>query len=223
MRAAMRPEPRAGTAPPPATPEEAERRRQVAAGWVRACGFGARHGSPDRLLSLRPWCSRAQSAIDHHIVPAVAGGSMVVITGPRGRGKTQVAAHVVHRWYARYGRTDSRRARYEVALGLMLRIKATYGDHDRRDSPAHPIASAIGAALLVVDEAHELASDHDRQQLTYIVDQRYLSRRPTVLIANAASDRVSLECVLGASILERARDGGVIVDCSPWADQRGRP
>jgi DNA replication protein DnaC len=138
-------------------------------------------------------------------------GSVVLVTGRRGAGKTLASAVLT----AEYCAAD-RSAKYAILTGFYLALKATF---DGVGNELEALQRFIAPDLLILDEIGEKPpSDWAGRLLTYLVDLRYGTMKPTLLIGNLKP--AELTPIIGPSIMDRARDGGAVIQFD-WASLRG--
>lgn len=184
---------------------EARRKLQL---WDMA-GVDERHRAAKigTLVKHEPWADALQEA--SHIVDA---GSTVVLLGKRGNGKTQMAVELIRRCCLQMQPAMYIRSR-EVGMALREAYKpgATKSEKQSVDHFVKP-------HLLVIDECQERPdSDWEIRTTTLILDKRYGSMRPTVLIANCTDQQ--FKNLMGASIVDRLFEGGAVIDFS-WESFR---
>lgn len=153
----------------------------------------------------------------------IGTGSLSVVVGPRGTGKTQAAVGVA-RMFEGYvadhrGSTDTACTRYTTAVELFMTIKETYGDNAQRSEKA-AIDLFVKPDLLVIDEVQERAgTEWENRLLVNIVDRRYAAMKDTILVGNLKPEDVQRE--LGTSIASRAQEtGGIYV--ADWPSFRAK-
>ena len=84
-------------------------------------------------------------------------------------------------------------------------MRETYNGGKKTETQV--LESYASPALLVLDEIGATSgSDHERQMLFELVNQRYEARRPTLLVSNLNAEEV--RAFLGERIMDRLRDGG---------------
>ncbi|MCE5310478.1 MAG: ATP-binding protein [Acidobacteriales bacterium] len=179
--------------------------------------FAAQTGVPDRYRSKWPfpqdleWLGRMEKikGQTHH-------GGMAVLIGPRGTGKTRLAAEAM-----RYHPCDGilLYARYTTAMGLFLRLRATYGGQSE-ESENDIVEAMATAPILTIDEIQERGhTAWEDRLLTHIIDRRYGAMLPTILIANLTIASLA-EC-LGESIVSRIQETGGIIRVEGQSHRRG--
>lgn len=134
------------------------------------------------------------------------GDGIVAIVGIRGTGKTQLAVAIALlglgvRWQS---------ALYRRAMDMFIALRATYDDAEKRESAL--IAQFVDTPLLIIDEMQERSqSEWEQRTLTHIIDRRYGSMRPTLMIGNFENAKAFASHV-GASIASRCVEtGGIMV------------
>lgn len=137
-------------------------------------------------------------------------GNSLVMCGSAGTGKTHLACAL-----ALAAMDAGYTARYATVVKAMRQVKDTYG----RGSEQSVIDAFVLADLLVLDEVGvQFGSDTERNIFFEIINDRYESRRPTIVISNL--DKSGMLHFLGERTMSRLLHGGVelIFD---WADYRG--
>ena len=119
--------------------------------------------------------------------PILDGGGVCVLYGDRGRGKTGIAV-----WLAWQRALHSQSPGHFLrAMQIFLRVRATF----RKDAPETEediVLDLQTTPLLVIDELHERSeSDWENRVLTEVMNGRYESRKPTILIANADREKLT--------------------------------
>lgn len=136
----------------------------------------------------------------------------LLFLGRPGTGKSHLACAVVQ---ALLPRRSARRYR-QVDLLRELR------DTRRRESPLTErefIERLAGLDLLVLDEVGaQPATEAERGQLFDVLDARYESRRPTLLVSNLNLEALQQE--LGERVIDRLREGERALVVFDWASQR---
>ena len=137
-------------------------------------------------------------------------GRLLIFTGDRGCGKTQMGVSLV-------GATCSREkaCKYHTANELFRRLRSPFDDDS--DDKYHRLMDELGGRtrdetveLLVIDEIHECkGSDWETHTLRDIIDARYTRELSTILISNESPEEVVAS--LGESITDRCRETGAII------------
>lgn len=148
------------------------------------------------------------------ILPMVMAGSMVVLAGDRGRGKTQIAT-----WLAwQRGQDGKPCGIYAKAFDLFSDVKGTWGKQST-DSESKIMDRYKHAVFLALDECHERGeTDWENRTLRNVLDHRYDACLPTVIIGNWLKPD-DVVASLGASISDRITETGGIVWCN-WQSYR---
>lgn len=188
--------------------------------WLLRAHLPTRHASRRELTGDR-WIKVRQ-----HVWKRVCdGGALVVLCGPRGTGKTQLAVEVVRAFLGTLApamavqmgrRFPDPPALYTTAAEMFRAIRTgMLGDEGERVA----VSAFTRPLLLVIDEAHERGNtDYEDRTMTQIVDARYREMRNTIILSNETGE--ALASSLGKSIISRATEcGGVIV--ADWVSFRG--
>jgi len=150
------------------------------------------------------------------ILEKLGNGSIFILTGPRGTGKTQLAA-AVGRYLAE---TKNQESSYTVLGELFTRIKGTFKS-DSPDSEESIVSSLSRSSLLVLDECHEITgTEWQGRILTLLIDSRYRERRDTIMITNQAQDAFLVS--VGESITDRIAECGYFIECDWPSFRRAR-
>lgn len=161
----------------------------------------------DTLMEHTPWRVKFGKLAD-----MLGTGFLVVMTGDRGRGKTQMAARLIHA-HVYAGGT----ARYATAMDIFIAVKAGYSN---KQSEMDSLKTFLSVDLLVMDEAHERGeTEWEQRLLTYLIDCRYRELRDTLLITNQT--RADFLTAIGASVASRITETGGVVECD-WESFRGK-
>lgn len=188
-----------------------EREEEAVRSW-EASGFPKRHRRACRCIRLDegPFLDALNRVWAACVDPK---GSIVAMLGDRGRGKTQAAALVAHRFAHELHRT----VRYSRLADLFAAIKHdVYGGAGGSEATVLRSMSRIG--LLVLDEVQERGeTDWEDKMLARIIDHRYGEMVPTLLIANSTVQ--AFGDAVGASVRSRIMETGTIVSCE-WGNYR---
>jgi DNA replication protein DnaC len=141
-------------------------------------------------------------------------GGMLALLGDRGTGKTQLAVELI-RAVCRETPLDNvvlewakppSLAVYARAREIGMKFRECY-DKDSTQTELSVVNLFVRPRLLVIDECQERPDkDHEIRTVSMILDKRYASMLPTVLIANC--DEKALLTLFGASVADRIKDGG---------------
>lgn len=141
------------------------------------------------------------------------GGALCGLVGPRGTGKTLIAA-----WLARelglHGYMSH--AFYFTGSDLFGLMKSWYSVPSSDAGHNNRLLSDV--PLLIIDEMQErVESEHEDKMLTHLIDKRYGLMKPTLLIANLMPDAFVKH--VGPSISSRIQEGGTLLVCN-WPSFR---
>lgn len=140
-------------------------------------------------------------------------GFIIALCGPRGTGKTQLAASL-----ARETASHTMTPMYQTAMGFFLDIKASF---DGKRSEKEVIDRYCRPSLLILDELQERGeTPWEDRLLTHLIDRRYGSERDTLLITNQTKESF-LESI-GESVASRISETGGVAVCN-WSSFRTNP
>lgn len=191
--------------------------------YVReAWGWGRKYCRPIPLHG-EEWLAAIETAR-----PVIETGGIVVMVGDRGPGKTQMAAELARKgaWpddRDEFTRADGlvvhrgKTALYRRAMDIFLDLRDASKNHVK--SSEKEVISKLGnVGLLVVDEFQERGdSEWENRIMKNLLDKRYASERPTIIIANMK--RREIFDALGASIVDRATENGKSIEFN-WPSYR---
>lgn len=188
--------------------EEARQQQQAKAERDRkvySCVMGAQ--LPARQFEARAaTLTGEQQLVMDAIMPILTTGGIVAMIGPRGTGKTHLAVKLV----IEHAKATLATARYAKTLDYFRELKDTFSK-ESSNSERDVVRTFTNYGLLVLDEVQERGgSEWELTQLTDLIDRRYSSRRPIVLISN--EKREALATSLGASICSRLREDGDVFE-----------
>ena len=173
-------------------------------------GAWAQSGVPDRHrkmvdagMSFLSWGQNEEAAIQ--VSTAVYGGGLVMLLGPFGTGKTQLAA-----WLVKAFCFEARKpAMYRRFADLISEMRDEC--YERGGSDARLMQKLSRVRFMVIDELHHRRwSEDESLWLMRLLDHRYGAGTPTLLIANLT--REAARESLDGSIIDRMRQGGAIVE-----------
>ncbi len=135
----------------------------------------------------------------------IRDGGIIALIGPRGTGKTRLAAEAMRDFAREHGH-------YTTAMGLFLRIRASYA-RNNDESEKEIVTHMTKTRLLVLDEVQERGNTAwEDRLLTHILDSRYGAMAPTIIIANLTESALA-DC-MGDSIISRLEETGGIIEIS---------
>lgn len=144
---------------------------------------------------LRAW-TRVQSLLKSPM------GALIVLLGPRGCGKTQLAVAAMDLV------CHSAQARYATAMEIFLELRGSFGPA-AKESEKSVLERFCTPGLLVIDESQERGeTPFEDRALNFIIDKRYRECLPTIVISNQTAPEFFK--AMGASITDRAHEGGAV-------------
>jgi Cdc6-like AAA superfamily ATPase len=156
------------------------------------------------------------------IVTRLGSGSIFILTGTRGTGKTQIATAVA-RSVCESANRDQRRvlAEYSVLGEVFTEIKGTF--KSGADASEDAIVGKLSRVrLLVLDECQEITgTDWQNRIFTLLVDARYRSNLDTILITNAT--QTDFLASAGESVADRIAECGYLIECDWPSFRRATP
>jgi len=161
------------------------------------------HGKRELYEHQLPWWEA--------IVRTMHKGAISILWGGRGKGKTHLACHAGLTWYSYCWHEVNGAARYYRLNELMNRHVNWCRMEPHKRSGDAPLDEAAGCGLLVLDEMHEgTGSDWQVSSIVTLLDQRYASQMPTLLLTNHTPEDLGKH-VIGYSALDRVKEGGSII------------
>jgi DNA replication protein DnaC len=149
------------------------------------------------------WCKLSQ---------ALGKGTLAVIIGTRGGGKTQMGVCAIRQACKR-----DHSALYTKALDFFLDVRGTY----RKDSGKgeQDVIEKYCEPFLLVIDAIENRSDSQFENLllNHLIDKRYDQEKDTVLIGNYTEQEFAAS--MGPSIVDRIHECGIKIVCN-WKSFR---
>lgn len=141
------------------------------------------------------------------------GGSLI-LTGNTGTGKTHLACAIAARIIPEHMAT--------VVFGsvswALRHVRSTYSKGSTR-TEQDAIDDLVEPDLLVLDEMGVTAgSEHEKNLMFDILNERYQALRPTILLSNLTA--AQLADFLGARVMDRFRQCGVVL-AFDWESHRG--
>lgn len=162
-------------------------------------GFPARYRAGWERPTDALWIERHAK-----LVAAIKSGGIIGMIGPRGTGKTRHAAEAMRDCARVFGR-------YATAMGLFLRIRATFDKRKAIESESDIVAEMSRSPLLVLDEIQERGETAwEDRILTHLLDARYGAMLPTIVLGNVGL--AALQQQLGDSIVSRLTETGGVME-----------
>lgn len=152
-----------------------------------------------------------QEMMKKYLNRILVGDALIVLTGNRGPGKTQIAVT----WAAERVRAGKSPGRYIKCADLIGEIKEAWG---KSTGERAVLDKYRRTAYLVIDEFHEKgASEWEARTLVNLLDHRYDDCKCTVLIANIEPSKITK--AINPSIMDRANQTGGVIVCD-WESYR---
>ena len=208
--------------------------------WLRECGFRAEHLAPLPAPSDQRGREQAAALAKVRARLALHPNAIIALVGPRGTGKTQMAAEIARDYIGRSlasedalrdWQPDSGTPRpcvftfdlvYRKASSLFIALKEAFGAGGTINAKQLliDIETLAKVDFLAIDELQEPPENFLRI-LTDLVDRRYTERRATLLLSNHydAEDRGLFSRAIGDSIASRMGQYGGIIECA-WPSFR---
>lgn len=147
---------------------------------------------------------------------ALETGRCALFVGLPGTGKTHLAAGIGLRLMKR----DKRRVLFTTVMRAVRSIKETW-TRGAELTESQAIAKLVAPDLLILDEVGvQFGSETEKLMLFDVLNERYETRRPTLLISNLDLDGV--RAYLGERIFDRLREDGGEAVAFDWASHRGQ-
>ncbi len=177
--------------------------------------------SDRRLSTYQPTCAEAAQALSvaqryaRSFGAVRQSGMCLIFCGDVGTGKTHLAVGIAHEVLEQGGQ-----AVFTSVIRAVRSVKETFGKGAGR-TEAQALRDLVEPDLLILDEVGvQFGSDAEKLILFEIINGRYESRRPTIIISNLALGE--LEKFLGARAVDRLREGGGKVVIFDWPSYRSR-
>lgn len=181
---------------------------------VKALSLWMESRITDRHKMFKPEMSCSKEWTDQwlKLKSALGIGSIFVILGNRGSGKSQMSVCAI-----RESCKSLRSSRYEKALNFFLDVRKTY----KKDSQAteNDILKEYCEPFLLVIDAVENRSESpfENMLLNHLIDIRYDQMKDTILIGNQNENEFAAS--MGPSIVDRIHECGVKIICN-WTSFR---
>lgn len=147
---------------------------------------------------------------------ALKTGRSAVFIGKPGTGKTHLAAGIAQRLMARQNRT----VLFTTVRKAIASIKATWS-RDSSMSEMDAVKHLATPDLLILDEVGvQFGTDTEKLIMFDILNERYETRRPTILMSNLTAAEVTE--YLGERIADRLREDGGEYIVFDWESFRGQ-
>ncbi len=202
---------------------DAWRRELGARAWDARLGRAAipERFSDRRLDTYRPTCPEARHALQvaqgyaANFGAVRKSGACLIFCGDIGTGKTHLSVGIAHAVLEQGGQ-----AVFTSVIRAVRSVKETYSKGVGR-TEAQALRDLVEPDLLILDEVGvQFGTDAEKLILFEIINGRYESLRPTIIISNLAIGE--LEKYLGGRAVDRLREGGGKVVVFDWESYRGR-
>jgi DNA replication protein DnaC len=180
---------------------------------------------PKRFCRPLEWGGTPQFFVFEQCKSILTGtGAIVVLVGPRGVGKTTIAAQLIIERACDASLTPAaRQPPYRKMSDVVALFKPLYSDYGSRNTEKliQRREDYARFPLLVIDEIHECEEQKSKDRVMIdILDRRYAARNDTLLITNQTPRE--FEDDTDESIISRMREHGRIIECN-WESFRVRP
>jgi DNA replication protein DnaC len=148
---------------------------------------------------------RAIAASFRDFIIAEARWSCLILVGDVGTGKTQLACEFAESLINRLCRS----VRYVTAKGMISEIQASYGREGKSEDSE--IDRFVQYDILILDEIDAIpAKDNAALLLTEIINRRYGSDKPMIVITNQSLD--NLAKFIGDRVVDRMHENAFICE-----------
>ena len=142
-------------------------------------------------------------------------GKSLIFCGTTGTGKTHLSCAIANQIVEQQNKT----AVFIRALKIIRSIKDTYSKGCEQ-TEQQAIDRFLLPDLLIIDEIGvQFGSDTEKMILFEIINDRYESMKPTILISNLALDKLSE--FAGDRVIDRMKENGGIIFNFKWESYRG--
>lgn len=182
--------------------EELEQRRLKAI----AFNFWRASNVPERHRDVKPeqFTHDGWNTGFSRVQKLLGTGSIILLSGKRGCGKTQMAVHAI-----RVSAKDGRDGYYTKALDIFIGMRSCYRQGASM-SEESLIKQYVRYKLLVIDALEEKSdSEWENRMLSHVIDKRYDAKVDTILITNETPEDFTRQH--GSSISDRLRETGGII------------
>ena len=140
----------------------------------------------------------------------LGSGSIVLLCGAPGTGKTQMACEVLID-HCRRGR----KGLYARAWDFLLELK---GSFDKPERAPEIIGKYSRIGMLVIDEWHRRSQGAwAADQLWNVVDRRYADLLPTIIVSNGTAAEIAQ--TFDGAMWDRINEDGGVIECG-WKSHR---
>jgi DNA replication protein DnaC len=207
---------------------EEERQRDIAAGRrkviesriatagipvrFRECTFDGFVVNPGPMEAKQTTALRVCRAFAERWENVQRKGSVLVMTGSTGTGKTHLACAIANAVMQQH----SAAVAFGTVSDHVRSVKSAFQkDSDRSEQSA--IQALVEPDLLIMDELGQRMTEYDQQLIFDVMNARYAAMRPMVLMTNLTLD--DLNGILGDRLADRLREVGAFVSLA-WPSYR---
>lgn len=138
------------------------------------------------------------------IIENPQGGQSLILLGLPGNGKTHLAIACAKECM----RSSKMTSLFTSTYKIIRNIRECWTNHDRSEKEVYD--EYIKADLLIIDEVGvQNGSENERNILFQIINDRYESNRPNIIISNL--DLAGIRSFLGYRSFDRLKDNGAVV------------
>lgn len=142
-------------------------------------------------------------------------GTSLILCGQAGTGKTHLASAIAVDVMEKHGKS----VRFLKVARAMRTVKDTYSKSSAI-TEQEAIESFKAPDLLILDEVGvQFGTDAERYILFEIINERYESLRPTILLSNLAME--GLVSYAGERVIDRMKENGGMMLVFDWKSHRG--
>lgn len=179
----------------------------------KGCGIPLKHqtrAESNQVNTRGPWGQALHKLIAKLAEPE---GSVIVLIGPPGTGKTQMAIEAMRQaiWLM-----PKPSARYCEAIDIFMKFRSAFAQ--RGSDERSVLESFTRPKLLIVDDIHRRNNTtYEDTMIEVLINKRYGAMRSTLLISNETQEQ--FQASYAGPIISRIKESGGIIQCD-WNDFR---